>query len=306
MTDSISKNPEATVGGEPPANWESLDARGAGALALVKAARSHGATRSAQAAARSRAAVMAELAAGPRGAAVVALGTPPPPAPVWSMGAGEWMRLAAVCAVGFGLGALWVASAGPSVKSTTVAVATAPAGAGVPVEPVAGGSTPMAGPAPEMVLVSGPAPAGMSTSGPAFEARQFILLQQLQVGALIENDASEMARLQSLERNLIPDPASAKSLSASERQAVAAYREGEAALGALRADAAREHFVAARRVAPGTTTACLALLRLASIEIAADGDAAAARASYAQALKEYDRVVAAAEWRPALAELAGE
>lgn len=287
----------APLGIEPPADWDARDGVDDGVLALVKAGARHGNRRSPEAIARTRAAVMAEVAAAPRHATVEALGTPPPPARVLALGVGEWLRLAAVCAAGVAIGGLWVAGtstpmAPSNAASTTVAVA----------DPAAT----IAAPAPEMMLVSGAPAAGPSTSGPAYEARQFLLLQQLQVGALIEDDASELARLQSLERNLIPDAAKSQSLTASERQAVAAYRDGERALSELQAGAASEHFAAARRAAPGTTMALLAQLRLAGLEMIVSGDPLAARASYATALAEYDRIVAAREWRPALAELAGQ
>ena len=293
-TNPASGNP--AIDASAPSDWETLDARGAGVLSLVKAARQHGVARSPESIARTKALVMAELASTP---APDELGTPPPPARVLLFGPGEWLRLAAVCAVGFGLGALWVAADG-TPKSSVAPAATIASVAPEPSAPSAG-----FGPAPMIVPVSNPTVARPATQGPAYEARQFVLLQQLQVGALIEADDSELARLQSLERNLIPEPTTAQSLTASERAAVVAYREGETALGALRADAAREHFLAARRAAPGTTMAHLALLRLASLELAADGNAEAARATYAQALAEYDHTVGAAEWRPALEALAG-
>lgn len=285
-----------------PADWDARDDRDHAVAGLLRAARDHAPRRSPQAIARTRAAVMAELAADRDGARAVALGNPPRPARVVSLG--EWMRLAAVCAAGFALGSLWVASG-----TRTAPVETAPSSTATVAR--ATDSAPAINPdvaTPMIVPVSNdPGPAGRSlNAGPAYEARQFLLLQQLQVGALIEEDASELGRLQSLERNLIPDPTVAVSLTASERQAVAAYRDGERALGELRAEAARERFAAARRAAPGTTMALLAQLRLASLDLVADGDAAAAQASFAAALAEYDRVVAAPEWRPALAALAGE
>lgn len=299
---------DPTFRDQPPADWDARDPRDHAVAELVRAARDHAPRRSPAAIARTRAAVMAELAADRSEAQplapVIDLGNPPRPAR--GMGAGEWLRLAAVCAAGFALGSLWVASG-----TDTPAVASRPGSSVAAVSPAVVDHSPATNPDAASAMIvpvsNGPAPAARAlNAGPAYEARQFLLLQQLQVGALIEDDASELGRLQSLERNLIPDPAAAVSLTASERQAVAAYREGERALGELQAEAARERFAAARRAAPGTTMALLAQLRLAGLDVVANGDAPAARASFATALAEYDRVVGAPEWRPALAELAGQ